>query len=433
MVGLTNSKVATAQLGDRERVIWDGLVPGFGVRIHPGGRRTYMLVYRVGGGRAGRRRTLTLGLHGAIDCKEARRQAREAHLLAVKGVDPAGEKLASRLAPTVSALCDRFLELHARPHKRARSVEEDERNMRNHVRPLLGSLKVTAVTCADVDAAINAIRDGKTARNEKTVKHGRRIVRGGVAAANRTLALLKTMFTLAERWGLRPPASNPCRNARKYPERPRERFLSLDELQRVAAALADAGAKKGGVSASARAAIRLLLFTGCRVSEILTLRWGQVDLERGVARLAESKTGPKSVYLNAPARAVLGVLLGERKPKASDYILPGEGGEGHLPGLKSAWSSIRRRAALPDVRLHDLRHTFASMGAADHSMFLLGKLLGHRNVSTTARYAHLAADPVQQAAETIGRRIAGAMGIVVTASTPRADAEPTTSQLLKTA
>jgi integrase len=310
------------------------------------------------------------------------------------------------VALTVAELCERYLEEHARVHKRSRSVEEDERNIRNHLKPLLGLRRVGEVTRADVEHAIRAVREGKTARDEKTRRHGRRIVRGGPVAANRTLALLRTMFNLAERWGLRPDHSNPCRHVKKFPERNRERFLTRDELVRLGEALAEAEAS-GRESPAAIAALRLLLFTGCRVSEILGLRWAHVDFERGCLRLPESKTGAKVVHLAAPALKVLqGVPRRGRNPYVFRSSRPGK----RLADLKGPWHRIRNAAELPDMRLHDLRHSFASVGAAAGlSLPMIGKMLGHKQAATTQRYAHLASDPVKQAVETVAGTIAGVL------------------------
>ncbi len=407
MPRLTKRVVESARPGDRAYIVWDSELAGFGLRVNISGRRTYILKYRVGGGRKGTVRKPTIGVHGAITAVEARAIARDWLGKVAKGGDPGAERKAARDAPTVSDLCGRFLEEHARPHKKPRSVAEDERNIRNHVRPLLGQRKVAEVTRADVDRAIAKVKSGHTGRDAKIGRHGGSILRGGPVGANRVLALLSVMFRLAERWELRPDYSNPCRHAHKYPERSRERFLTEAELGRLGDALAAAEAD-GSVSAPAIAGIRLLALTGCRVSEILSLRWEHVDLDRGVLRLPDSKTGSKVVHLAPPALAVLSALPCE--PETHAYVIRGARAEQPLSALRGPWGRLRARAKLDGVRLHDLRHTAASVAvAAGLSLPIIGKMLGHTQAATTERYAHLAADPVRAAAATVAGTIDAAM------------------------
>jgi len=403
---LTKRVVEGINPGEREVIVWDSDLPGFGVRVSPKGKRTYILKYRVGGGRGGTARKPKIGVHGVLTVEQARAKARQWLAEVAQGGDPGGDIQAGREAPTVTELCERYLEEHARPHKKARSAHEDERMIANHIKPRLGAKKVTDVTRADIDRTLAAIKAGRTAKDVKTRKHGRAIVRGGPIAANRTLALLSKMFNLAERWGLRPGYSNPCLHARKYPERRRERFLTQEEVGRLGEALAAAEAD-AGVSPAAAAAIRLLVFTGCRVGEILTLHWADVDFERVCLRLRESKTGAKVVYLAAPALDVLAALP---RVEGNPHVLPGASDGAGLSGLKKPWARVCNLADLSDVRLHDLRHSFASVGAAAGvPLLIIGKMLGHSQSATTERYAHLAADPVKQAVETVAAVLDAAM------------------------
>ena len=225
-------------------------------------------------------------------------------------------------------------------------------------------------------------------------------------AANRVLALLSKMFNLAEQWGLRPDGSNPCRHVERYRERRMERFLSAEELARLGTVLAEAE-RTATLPASVIAALRLLIFTGARLGEVLGLRWEHVDFERACLRLPESKTGAKTIYLSPPALEVLQTL---RHGSDSPWVLPGRVPGKPLIELRKAWYRIRAKAGLDDVRLHDLRHSFASVGAAaGQSLPVIGALLGHTQAATTQRYAHLAADPLREASNLIGARIAGAM------------------------
>ncbi len=238
--------------------------------------------------------------------------------------------------------------------------------------------------------------------------------------ANRVLAVLSKMFNLAERWGLRPDGSNPVRHVDRFRERKRERFLSETELARLGKTLAEAEAA-GTERPPTIAAIRLLVFTGCRLSEILSLRWEHVDFERRCLRLADSKTGPRVVPLNAPALKVLAELEQGDTP----WVIRGRKQAAPLVNLGKPWRRIREGAELGDVRIHDLRHSFASVAAGSgHSLVVIGALLGHRQATTTHRYAHLSDDPVRTASEVVGARIEAAMAARGDAESDRSERPP---------
>ena len=258
------------------------------------------------------------------------------------------------------------------------------RNYRIHVKPALGTKKVAEIEFDNIS------------------KLHRKL---GGSRGNRVIALLSKIFNLTEKWKLRPLNSNPCRHIERFPEQSRERYLSPAELGRLGKALAAAELLKTETM-EAIAALRLLLFTGCRKNEILTLRWKDVDLDAGVLRLADSKTGRKQVQLPAPAREVLvGILLDD--VDQDDWVLPGAREGQHLINLQKTWTRISKAAELDDCRIHDLRHAFAAVGASGGlSLHLLGGLLGHAQSSTTQKYAHLADDPLKAAAERIAGEIA---------------------------
>lgn len=381
MPKLTKTVVEGLVPGAKDRITWDADLPGFGVRVKPSGRRSYLVQYR---NRQQRSRRLTVGLHGRITADQARREARALLARVELGEDPAADRHSQRQANDLRELANRYLVEHAEVTKKPRSVVEDRRLLDRHILPIFGHRVPSEITREDV-----------------TALH-RKIGAETPTTANRVLALLSKMFNLAEVWGLRPDASNPCRHISRFKEKRRERYLSSEELARLHQALeeAEAGSTEHPI---AIAAIRLLLFTGCRVSEILGLRWDEVDLERGCCRLRDSKTGRKTIYLNEPALEVVRALgpAGE-----SPYVLPGRRADSHFINLKDPWGRIRRRAQLADVRLHDLRHTFASVGiAAGLSLPQIGKLLGHASTATTERYAHLAVDPQREAAALVGRSL----------------------------
>jgi integrase len=214
------------------------------------------------------------------------------------------------------------------------------------------------------------------------------------------------MMNLAEAWGLRTDGSNPVRHVKRYPERKRERFLTREELQRLGAVLADAQAT-GAETPFVLAAVGLLILTGARLTEILTLKWDYVDLQGQVLRLPDSKTGAKLIYLNA---AAINLLRTMPRMAGNPYVIAGKKRRARLINLQKPWRRLRAKAGLGDVRIHDLRHSFASVAAgAGMSLPMIGKLLGHSQPQTTARYAHLAADPIRAASDLIGAEITAAM------------------------
>ena len=220
--------------------------------------------------------------------------------------------------------------------------------------------------------------------------------------ANRILEVVRKMFTLAEAWGLRKDGANPCRFVQKYKEQKRERFLTEEEFRRLGQVLNDVEAE-GAETLSAVTAIRLLMLTGCRLNEVQTLRWENVDLEAGELRLRDSKTGARMVPLS---RAAAGVFTALPRDVGNPWVIAGKKPGAHLTDLQHPWRRIRARAGLDDVRIHDLRHSFASRALAlGESLPMIGKLLGHTQVQTTARYAHLARDSVKASASKIADSI----------------------------
>lgn len=384
MTKLTNRTVASTRPRDCDVFVWDDELPGFGLRVKPSGVKSYIIQYRNQDHHSRRR---TIGRHGIIGPEQARRKAKRMLADVQDGADPAAEWKEARAASTVADFSERYIAEHAEVKKRPRSVESDKTLLRLHINPTLGRKKLASIVRADVAALHQSMHD-----------------RPG--AANRTLALISKMMNLAEKWGLRPDGSNPCRHVEKYPERRMERFLSVGELGELGEVLTEAE-RTGTERQSVIAAIRLLIFTGARLGEILNLQWDHVDLERSCLRLPESKTGAKVIHLNAPALEVLNSI--ERQDD-SPWAITGRVKGKPLVNLRKPWYRIRKKAGLDDLRLHDLRHSFASVGAAGGlSLPMIGALLGHSQPQTTARYSHFAADPLKQANDMIGERIAAAM------------------------
>jgi integrase len=408
---ISKRAVDAIEPGSRDVFLWDTELPGFGCKVTPKGRRIYVLQFK----RDGRDHRLTLGRHGVELTPElARLEGVRLRGQLAAGHAPDRDGRRERADLSVADLGARYLEEYATQHKKPSGVAQDRRNLDNHVVPLIGSLSVRSTGRSDVQRVMREVALGKTARDEKTKPQGRRMVRGGEIVANRVHALLSKMFALAEDWNLRPVGTNPCRGAKRYAEHKVERFLSGDEFSRLGAALSQMEALRSKLDSSDRprphpfAAIRLLILTGCRVGEILTLRWKDVDCEKRLLFLRDSKTGAKPVILSQASINLL-KSLPQREP--SDFVFPGS-----LPGkplvtLRKPWAQLCATAKLDAVRLHDLRHSFASVGAANGlSLPIIGKLLGHTQPTTTARYAHLAASPLHVAADSIADSILRAFG-----------------------
>ena len=370
--------------GGVEAVLWDAELKGFGVRVQRGGSKSYVLHYRAGSGRGAPLRKLTIGRHGSPWTPDTARSKAKRLLGTVEnGADPTADKIARKEAPTFAELAERFLAEHVEAKRKGRTATEYRRLLDKIILPMLGRRKVADVTRAEITKLHHANRSAPY-------------------QANRLLAVLSKMFNLAERWGLRPDSSNPCRHVEKYAERKRERMLSPAELAR----LGDALAVYDG-SPYAVAAVKLLVFTGARLGEVLGLRWDWIDFDRGEARLPDSKTGAKTLHLPPPALAVLAELP---RIEGNPHVIAGAREGTAWVNLEKPWRAIRKVAGLDDVRLHDLRHAFASVAAASGmGLPIIGKMLGHTQAQTTARYAHLASDPVKAAAATVAGKIAAAM------------------------
>jgi integrase len=394
-----------APSADDEIVLWDTEVKGFGLRARVGGGKSYILHYRAGTGRGAALRKLTIGKHGSPWTPErARVEARRLLAEVAAGRDPATVRREERKALTFSELIDLYLS-EGVTHKKPSTLKADRGRIEHHLQPLLGNLRADHVGRVDIERARNAVIAGKTAEKLESGEKRRpgSIAKGGKGAAAQCVALVSSIFAFAIERGL--CADNPARGIKKAPVRKVERFLSELEIARLAEAL-DIEAERSG-NPYPSAAIKLLLVTGCRRGEIVNLRWDHVDFERECLRLPDSKTGAKVVYLNAPARALLREL-----PRMADssQVLPAMRADSAGPAIDKVWSRVRKAAGLADVRLHDLRHSFASVGAASGlSLPIIGALLGHKHAATTARYAHLSADPLRAANDAVGARIAAAM------------------------
>jgi integrase len=392
----------------KEFAVWDSKLPGFGVRVRPTGAMSYVVVYRAGSGRGAPVRRYTIANVGKAAPEAARTRAKVILGAVAHGHDPAGEKATERGTLTISELADRFMSEHVEQKRKPGTAVFYRHLLDKVIKPELGATKADKVT-----------------RTQVARLHGS--LKRTPFQANRVLAVIGSMYTFAGRSGIVAEGMNPARRIEQFKEHRRERFLTGKELERLGSAIREAETKGvpwdldeekpkskhlpkaknrfTKIGPFAAAAVRLLLFTGCRLREILHLKWEQVDLERGLLFLADSKTGRKTVILNAPALAVLADLN-----RLGSYVVPGDYPEKPRADLKRPWEAVAKRAGLDGVRLHDLRHTYASFGAGGGlGLPIIGKLLGHTQASTTQRYAHLDADPLRRASETIGGRIAAAL------------------------
>lgn len=393
-----------------DQEIWDAAVPGFGARRQKGDAVAYVLVYRTAEGRT---RRYTIGRHGAPWTPDmARDEAIRILGKAVAGADPAAEKQAKRKAETVAQLCDAYwadaeagrLMTRRRTAKKASTLVSDRGRLEKHIKPLLGRMKVAAVTREDVEQFMHDVAEGKTAARARTSKkRGLSNVRGGMGTASRTVGLLGAVFTYAVKYRMR--TDNPVHGVMRPADGRRERRLSDPEYALLGAALTEATANN--IWPAAVAAVKFLTLTGWRSGEALALKWSEVDLPRRTARLSDTKTGGSLRPLSHAACDVLRDL-----PLAGDLVFPSTRGNGPMGGFRKLWDRIAKLGALPvDLTPHVLRHSFASLaGDLGYSEPTIAALVGHKGQTVTSRYVHAADAVLLAAADTVGRRTAELMG-----------------------
>lgn len=390
---------------DRE-FLWDDALAGFGVGAFPTGKKVYVAQYR----KDGRSRRVSIGEHGRLTPDEARSQAK-AMLGAVEGgCDPVAERQAARAVRSFAAVAADFMRLHIEAKRKGRTAETYEGLLRLHIIPAIGAKRIVDVHRVDVARL-----------------HARMSTTPG--AANRAVSVISAIWNWAARRDEVAFADNPAKGIERNPEQGSERFLTTEEIIRLGAALTEGEAaglpyavdetkpkakhaarlenRRVKLDPFAVAAIRLLILTGARLNEIVKAKWSYLDQERGIIFLPDAKRGKRPIYLSAPALAVLASIP---RIAGNAYIIAGSKDEQPRADLKRPWQAIQTAAGLEGVRLHDLRHSFASFGAgASLGLPVLGKLLGHSQPATTARYAHLDADPMHRAVGAIGATISAAL------------------------
>jgi integrase len=346
------------QQDGRRDVRWDDLLPGFGVRIYPSGRKTFVISYRQGA----RKRLMTLGVYGVLTLEQARDRARAKLVAVTDGADPLEEKQRAARGQTLKDLAEAYLERYAKQHKK--TWRDDEARIRTVLLPRWGSWQLTALKRADI-VELHA---------HLGVKHP--------YAANRLVELISRIFELGKLWGyLDEDYSNPARRIRPFKEMKRDRFVTTEEMPRLAAAIEEEE------SPYLRTAFWLYLLTGMRKRELLRAKWVDIDFQAGIWRLPETKSG--RVHHLPISRKVAALLNALPREEGNPYVIPSAQPGRPLHNLDKAWRRIRARASLDDVRIHDLRRTAGSHLAQDGApLHLIGRILNHRDPSTTQVYAH---------------------------------------------
>lgn len=361
---LTKSTVDALSLGPEDYVIWDAALPGFGVRVKPSGIKSYIIQYR--NRRTGTSRRKTIGQHGPLlTFHKAKERARIILADALKGNDPVADDRGIREAPTMKNLAVDYFDQHAVPKKRPRSTENDRSMVDRIILPRFGAKKVAAVHARDIH--LLHVSMSKTPYQ-----------------ANRVLALLSKMFSLAVKWGWRSDK------------------LSDEELRRLLAVLANHQNQR------AANAVRFQLLTGARLGEVLKARWADINFERGIWTKPSHHTKQKRTEhlpLSGPALTLV-TDMRSKIDQNQEYLFPGDVPRQPLQDIKKFWKRVVSEAGLREYRLHDNRHTHAShLVSSGLSLEVVGCLLGHTNPTTTKRYAHIADTPLRAAAERFGAKL----------------------------
>ncbi len=436
VIKIARRTIAAIVPEDKPVTYFDHALKGFGLLVRPSGSRSWILEYRPGaGGRGTAKKRVVLGNPEIVTPELARDMAKDLLARVRLGADPAADRAEARAADTISEIALEWLSRHVEPKRKAATAKLYRAVLDTHILPAIGSRKAVTLTRSDVAKLHGAVaRKETSAKKAGSKRSAAQKTRGGPIIANRALAVLKAIYSWAIDLGLLPAGStNPASGVEAFKEKGRERFLSSEEMQCLGAALtlaeteglpwqtkdAAQGAKhlpsveyrRTRYDVHSVTAIRLLLLTGARVREILDLEWSHVDFQRGMLRLPDSKSGAKVIVLGGTALALLDGL-----PRLGRYVIAstsvGTKNEKPRADVNRLWRALCREARIEGTRLHDLRHSNAAVGAgAGLSLHQIGALLGHSQVATTKRYAHLAADPQRRAADLIGAEVAEALGL----------------------
>ena len=413
---LTKGVVDSCNAADNRYDVWDSKLPGFGLRVGTSGAKTYVVRYRAnGGGRTAPRRYVTVGRHGTLTVEQARKKAQQILAEATVGEDPAMQRNARRQELKMAALIDLYEKegcFIQRGKRQGEPMKDRTKTytiarLRHHVVPLLGTKRVSEVNVGEIERFFRDVATGKSASDTKIGHRKRIVVRGGDGAARKVFRDLSAVFSFAVRRQI--VEANPCEKAvvRKTDNR-RERFLSIDEIKRLGTALDELEAD--GMNLKALQITRLWVLTGCRRQEIAELKWDEIDFERGLLVLADSKTGRSVRPLAAAAVKLLQTI---QRDEDSDHVFPADSGEGFFQGTKKLWPKIVKKAGLEGVTPHTLRHTVGAIATSSgEALALTGAILGHANMRSTMIYAHVEMDPSKMAADRVGAQLAAALGTV---------------------
>jgi integrase len=376
MSNLTAKYISSIKPTNKINIHWDDKLKGFGLCVRSSGKKTFLLKYRVGKGRSAIVRKQSIGIHGVMTAEQARYIAKSWLLEASKGIDPCAQQKDSI---TLKEFGNQYIEQYAVNRKKKSSVKEDRRLIRTRLIPNFGNIRVNELTKAHV------------------IKYYHSISHTPIIA-NRFLALLSCMMNLSEKWSIRPMNTNPCKYVDRYPENKRDKYLTIEKLEKVGQAMRSL---KDIESHYALSAIKLLMVTGCRTGEILDMKWEYIDFENNKINLPDSKTGPRTIHLSPSAIEILHSL-----PKQEGFVFRSTRQNKKLTTLRCLWKKICRIAELKDFRLHDLRHTYASFAVSGgFSLPIIAKMLGHADIKTTERYAHLHQDPINKAIDDVSLKI----------------------------
>ncbi|MEO7688022.1 MAG: site-specific integrase [Sphingomonas sp.] len=412
-VRLTKRTVDASAPTQKRYIVWDSELNGFGLRVEASGAKNFVVRYRAdGGGRTAPQRFVTVGRFGNLTVEQARKQAKILLGSVAIGEDPADERRVKRLEMKMTGLIDLYEEegcyiqrgrRQGEPMK-ARTKTFTVARLRHHVVPLLGHKRVTEVGIAEIERFFRDVASGKSASDKKMGPRRRIVVRGGDGAARKVFRDLSAVFSFASRRGI--VENNPCEKAVvKKTDNQRTRFLTLAEVRLLGAAC---DALEGeGVNAKALNIARLWVLTGCRRQEIAELKWTEIDFDRGLLMLDDTKTGRSVRPLAAAAIALLKSI---DRDDESAFVFPADRGEGCFQGTKTIWPKIIKRAGLPGVTPHTLRHTMgATATSSGEALALTGAILGHANIRSTMIYAHVQHDPARKAANRVGKKLAMAL------------------------
>lgn len=439
VIKIARRTIAAIPTPERPVIYYDDMVKGFGLLVRPTGARSWILEYRPGaGGRGTAKRRLVLGNPETMTPEQARAAAKETAAKVRLGADPAAERAEARQAETFAEVAERWFAEHVTPKRKAGTAAFYRNCLDIHVLPAFATKRASAITKQDVTRLHGAVGagKGKGPKRPGSKRTAAEKVRGGRVIANRVLATVAAVYAWALDLGLLPAGTmNPAKGVEPFREEGRERYLTAEEMARLGEVLRlaetdglpwepdpekpeprrkhapKAENRRVKIDPHATAAIRLLMLTGARLREVLSLEWSHVDFDRGLLRLPDSKTGKKTIVLGGAALALL-----EGLPRVGRYVVAstsaGTAGERPRSDLNRPWRAVRAAAGLPELRIHDLRHSAAAVGAgAGLSLHQIGGLLGHTQARTTAKYAHLAADPQRRAADLIGNEVAAALGL----------------------